>query len=184
MNLHPKALSNQNLEEIRRFADLLRKEGVRSYLEIGSKYGGSLFSVSQQLIPGALIVSVDQPHGDGATKGPLEEAVELIRKRHPDTHLILGDSTDPTVIEKVQSFGTFDAVLIDANHTEPYVRKDWANYGPLGKIVAFHDISWKQRPNKSPIDVPAVWNEIKTKHRHVEIKLEPQDNGFGVLWRD
>lgn len=185
MSLHSKALSNQNIEELRQFCNLLAREEVRSYLEIGSKYGGSLWSVSQVLAPGAKIVAVDLPWGDKSTEAPLRMCVEEITKRHPDTHLILGDSTDQKIIDKVKSLGHFDAILIDANHTEPYVRKDWENYGPLGRIVAFHDISWQPRPNagsKLPIDVPKVWLTLKNNHRHEEIKLDARDNGFGILW--
>jgi hypothetical protein len=45
---------------------LLQREGVRSYLEIGSKFGGSLWRVANSLPPGSRIVSVDLPNGTKA----------------------------------------------------------------------------------------------------------------------
>jgi predicted O-methyltransferase YrrM len=63
-----------------------------------------------------------------------------------DTHLIWGDSTAAEVIEKLMALGPFDAIFIDANHTSLIVEKDWANYGPMGRIVAFHDIGWHRAP--------------------------------------
>ena len=176
--------------EMARFIDILKREGVRSYLEIGSKFGGSLWRVGNTLPPGSRIVCVDLPQGDGSpkeTRPHLIECHEALRARGYDAHQFLGDSTDTTIIDAVRKLGPFDACLIDANHTETYVRADWENYGSLCRIVAFHDIGWLPRPEpskKMPIDVPKVWNEIKASYRHEEIRECPRDNGIGVLWRN
>lgn len=175
--------------EIGRFIDILREEGVRSYLEIGSKFGGSLWQVARSLPIGSRVVSVDLPQGDTSfkeTQPHLEECVRALRELGYDVHLILGDSTKPEIVEAVRALGPFGACFIDANHTEPFVRTDWANYGPMARLVAFHDIGWRERPEpskKMPIEVPKVWNEIKADHYFEEIKLCPRDNGIGVLWR-
>lgn len=178
----------QDRIEMERFCALVKREGVRRYLEIGCKHGGSLWRISQELVVPSMIVAVDLPHGDMSFKESqphLEACAERLSDMGHEVHLFLGDSTDHRVIEEVRSLGPFDLVFIDSNHTEPYVRKDWANYGPLGRMVAFHDIGWVPRPEpskKMPIEVPRVWNEIKKDYRHVEIKLCPRDNGIGVLW--
>ena len=182
----------QDPQEFAKFLELLKRENVGSYLEIGSKFGGSLWRVATILPKGARIVSVDRPHGDGSFKEsqpPLEECVKRLRKSLGfDAHLFLGDSTDPEIIAKVTALGPFDACFIDANHTEPYVRADWANYGPLAKIVAFHDIGWRaegrvHKMGKLPIHVPIIWQELRSQFRYHEIKLCPRDNGIGILWR-
>lgn len=181
----------QDRGELNRFIDIAMAENVRSYLEIGSKYGGSLWHIANALPKGSRVVAVDLPHGDFSFKEALpylKECVAELCKRGYKAELIIGDSTDPDVIARVQSFAPFDLCLIDANHTEPFVRADWANYGPLARIVAFHDIGWIPRPmkpGKMPIDVPPVWDEIKQNFRHQEIKVSsvPGENGIGVLWR-
>lgn len=179
----------QNEIELGQFIELLKSENVQSYLEIGSKFGGSLWRVATALPSGSRIVSVDLPHGDTSFKESqphLEQCVEELKRLGYDAHLILGDSTDPAVIERVRELGPYDATFVDANHTESFVRSDWANYGPMCRMVAFHDIGWKPRPEpskKMPIEVPKVWEELKTQFRHVEINFEPRDNGIGVLWR-
>lgn len=179
----------QHENEIARFIDILKRENVRSYLEVGSKFGGSLWRVATALPAGSRIVSVDLPQGDTSfkhTQPSLEACVEELKQRGYDAHLILGDSTKTEVLSAVADLAPFDACLIDANHTEPYVRSDWSNYGPMCRLVAFHDIGWLARPEpskKMPIEVPKVWNEIKTAFRHEEIKECPRDNGIGVLWR-
>lgn len=172
--------------EIAAFTAILVREGVRSYLEVGSKWGGSLWRVANALPAGSRIVSVDLPWGKRETEPHLISCWKELKARRYDAHLFLGDSTDEKIIDAVRALSPFDAIFIDANHTEPYVRKDWANYGPMGRLVAFHDINWQPRAQPSgklPIDVPKVWNEIKDGYRFEEIKLDKRDNGIGILWR-
>jgi cephalosporin hydroxylase len=181
----------QDPAEIAAFCDLLKREGVGSYLEIGSKFGGSLWRAATALPVGSLIVSVDMPGGTKAWK----ESEASLKACHAElhrlgyrTHAIWGDSGDPAVIEQVAALGPFDAMLIDADHRLPGVTRDWNNYGPMGRIVAFHDLAWHRQPEwvGTRIDVPQLWASIKDGYRHEEIILDPtgKNNGIGVLWRD
>lgn len=179
----------QDRRELAAFTELLQRENVRSYLEIGSKHGGSLWIIARALPKGSRVVSVDLPHGDTSfkeTEPTLKECVVALKGLGYDAHLFLGDSTDQSIVKAVEALGPFDACFIDANHTVPYVRSDWHNYGPMARMVAFHDIGWIQRPQpgKKPIEVPQVWNEIKGGFRHQEIKMCPRDNGIGIIWRN
>lgn len=180
----------QNKKEIDQLISILSIENVKSYLEVGSKFGGSLWRVANRLPRGSRIVSVDLPHGDKSFKesqAPLEECVRTLKSRGYDAHLILGDSTDADVVDKVYALGPFDACFLDGNHTMPYIEKDFANFGKITKILAMHDIGFFRKgglpPHKKPIEVPEFWNTVKTKYpkRH-EIRCDPQDNGIGVLW--
>lgn len=185
----------QNVAELQTFIALLKQESVRSYLEIGCKFGGSLWMIANALPTGSRVVGVDLPHGDTSFKESEPHLIacgkELKRKGY-DARIIIGDSTDRAVIEQVRALGPYDAIFIDANHTLPYVNKDWANYGGLGKLVAFHDINFYRpggmKPGKKPIEVPQVWQALKQHYRHMEIikgvtdANASRDNGIGVLW--
>jgi cephalosporin hydroxylase len=178
----------QDPQELAAFIDFIREQKVSSYLEIGAKHGGSLWHIGRQLPKGSRIVAVDLPHGDASFKESqphLEACVEALCNMRYDAHLIIGDSTDPAVVKSVLNFAPFDLCFIDANHTTKYVWADWINYGPMARLVAFHDIGWKEenRPGKKPIEVPRIWNEIKRDYRHKEINLCKRDNGIGILWR-
>jgi predicted O-methyltransferase YrrM len=173
----------QNQGEFNWFLDILRREDVRSYLEIGSKWGGSLLQVAAALPVPSRLVSVDLPWGMRESTPVLQGVVHRLQGLGHEVHLFLGDSTDESVIGQVRALSPYDVVFIDANHTLPFVKSDWMNYGPMGRIVAFHDISWKPRANKPPIEVPKFWEQIKHKYRHEQIQLEARDNGIGVLWR-
>lgn len=182
----------QDPKEFDQFLTFIKTQKIQSYLEIGCKNGGSLWRIANVLPKGSRVVGVDLPHGDTSfkeTENNLRQCVDELRKIGYDAWLFLGDSTDATIIANVAALAPFDLCMIDANHTEPYVRKDWANYGPMAGIVAFHDIGWRPRPEaskKMPIEVPKVWNELKQGFLHKEIKLchTGQDNGIGILWRN
>lgn len=180
----------QDPNEFRSFLKLIKKHNVRRYLEIGSKHGGSFWRVVTSLPRGARAVSVDLPHGDTSFKQSephLRACILRLKELGYDAHLFLSDSTDIETVERVRQLAPFDLVFIDGNHTEPYVWKDWYNYGPLANIVAFHDISWFRAvpdSKKMPIDVPKVWGKLKQEFDHVEIKQCPQDNGIGIIWRN
>lgn len=174
------------------FLDLLRAEGVRSYLEIGLGYGGSLWRVGNALPPGSRIIGVDKTPDVDAHHNFQLCTGRLMNDLGQDARLILGNSTDAETIELAKSRGPFDCVFIDGDHSYEGVKADWDNYGPLGRLVAFHDISWNETwvskvPGRvtQPMGVPKLWDEIKTDYRHREIKLYHRKNyyGIGVLWR-
>lgn len=183
----------QDESEIAAFCDLLAGEGVRSYLEIGSKFGGSLWRVGAALAPGARIVSVDLPGGTKRweeSRPSLKGAHYALRDLGHETHMIWGNSTDPDVIAQAAALGPFDAILIDGDHRLPGLTLDWQNYGPMGRIIAFHDIGWARGPDfaKTRIDVPEFWEALKDSDacsNWVEFKYCPtgKNNGIGVLWR-
>jgi len=181
----------QDEAEIAAFCDILRSEGVTSYLEIGSKFGGSLWRAANSLPAGSRIVSVDLPGGTKAWKqseASLKACHAALRAKGYDTHAIWGSSFDAETIEQVRALGPFDACLIDGDHRMPGVTQDFANYGPMARIVAFHDLAWKRAPDwvGTRIDVPEFWASIKGDYaRTEEIILCPtgKNNGIGVLWR-
>ncbi len=177
-------------DELDKFCDLLQGQQVKSYLEIGSKFGGSLWRVANALPVGSKIVSVDLPLGTKVWKHSeraLKACVLALNDKGYDAKIIWGDSTAGKIIDLVRESAPFDCVFIDANHTTPYLRKDWDNYGAMARIVAFHDISWERPDNWEGvrIDVKPFWEDLKNFYRHIEFKLDPKgkDNGIGVLWR-
>lgn len=170
----------QRPEEFAEFVDLLIREQVTSYLEIGSKYGGSLWAVGNALPSNSTLVAVD------IREAPeLKECITHLRK-HQDVVLIIGDSTKKETVDVVKRFAGFDAVFIDGDHHSHIVRSDWLNYRPMArKLIAFHDIGWPHETSirKKPwkVDVPTFWREIKDKYRHTEI-IKEGGIGIGVLW--
>jgi predicted O-methyltransferase YrrM len=177
-------------QEIDTLAELFKAEGVRSFLEIGSKFGGSLERIGNVLPRESRIVSVDLPDGTRAWKessAALTQCIARLKAKGHDARVIWGNSMDAAVVEQVRVLGPFDAILIDADHRLPGVTADWNNYGPMGRLVAFHDIAWRRAPEwvGTRIDVPEFWDKIKGDFAYQELKFCPtgKNNGIGVLWR-
>jgi len=175
--------TKQHPKELREFQVFIQEAKITSYLEIGCKYGGSLWAVAQAMGSGR-IVGVDL-RGEMA----LVQCVKELKKRHGfDAQLFIGDSTAEHIIKAVQSLAPFDLVFIDGNHLEPYIRKDFAHYGRLAKFCCFHDVGWVPHPGYAPIEVPQVWAELKATFRDEatfrEIKHDNGHNGIGIItWR-
>lgn len=174
--------------EIDEFIDILNDEGCLSYLEIGSQYGGSLWRVANSLPKGSRIVSVDLPNrGDKITDRHLAECVTALCDLGYNAKVIFGNSSDKEIVSAALRDGPFDAVFIDGCHTLSGVTADWNNYGPHGRIVAFHDIAWDRpvRKGRKPIEVAKLWRSIKGDYRHREIVQTGVEieKGIGVLWR-
>jgi len=180
----------QDEAEITAFCELVAGEGVKSYLEVGSKFGGSLWRVANAMPPGSRVVAVDLPGGTKAWKeseASLNACIAALQAKGYDAHVIWGNSTDAKVIEQVRALGPFDLVMLDGDHRLQGVTLDWDNYSPMGRMIAFHDIAWHRAPTWEGvrIDVPELWGNLRRRHRSREICFDPsgKNNGLGVLWR-
>lgn len=177
--------------EITGLIGILQRENVRSFLEIGSRFGGSLWRIANALPVGSRIVSCDSGKGMGGKKSGAKESLKACIARLNqigyDAHLVVGDSQLSENIKQVKQLGPFDAAFIDGDHELRGVTLDWQNYRKMARIVAFHDVGW-QRPegyfNSKAVEVPELWNELKTKYRSEEFidRSNGCNMGIGVLW--
>jgi cephalosporin hydroxylase len=172
-------------EEIQAFISLLKDSGVKSYLEVGCRHGDTFHAVGKALSKGSLLVAVDLP---GARSGKhtggkcpnsdkwLIRAARNLKKHGQITHVIIGDSHDPKIISQVKKFAPFDAIFIDGDHSSEGVQADWRDYGPMGNLIAFHDI---HADNKG---AATFFNELKQQYKHTEFAYYDK-GGIGVVWQ-
>lgn len=174
------------------FLELLKQEKVTRLLEVGSRFGGSLWRIANVLPTGSRVVSCDSGKGMGGRKpgavNSLRACVLRLKRMGYDIHLIMGHSQSPHVVKAVSELGPFDAVFLDGDHEYEGVKKDWENFGPVSRIVAFHDIAWVKPSgytNSKEVQVPRLWNELKKEYRHQEFVdySTGATMGIGVLWR-
>ena len=178
------------------FLNILHDEGVMSYLEIGSMYGRSLWTVAKTLPKGSRLVAIDNMVDRQDARDSLEQCIAELIALGYDAHFIYGDSIEPEIILRAAALGPYDALFIDGNHSPEYVLSDWKNYGPMAKVVGFHDIAWNNtwvsaRNNTPPADgstmgAPEIWKAVKRNRRYKEFKLYAPGNyyGIGVIWNE
>lgn len=203
MNYNPAAYEKQqDPAELKWFVNFVVSRGASSFLEVGSRFGQTLWAVGSALPPGSLVVSIDRPVDDTA-RNALRLCVSTLIGRGQRVHLVEGDSRDTKVVGAVRgllaasNLGRFDACFIDADHKIESVVLDWINYGQISKLVGFHDVGFvfnKERlsnikPNKplanKRIDVPDLWRVFKDRYPDAvhEFVNTPGEWGIGVLER-
>ena len=160
----------QDRQEIEAVARLINANcAVKSYLEIGTAEGGSLYYFGHMLAPHKA-VCVDLAEAHTAT---LREWVFSEMKDAIDITLYAGNSTEPAIIDAVKSLGQFDVVFIDGGHDYATVKSDWESYGFLAaKFVVFHDICLP--------DVKKLWDTIPQPKLSI---VETGKFGMGVVFK-
>jgi hypothetical protein len=180
----------QDEREIDALAELFAANGVKSYLEIGSKFGGSLQKIADRMPAGSRIVAVDMPKRHQGVAA-IERRASRCRARSFAARLPRpgGVGRQPGSKDGRDRAWARPVRCCAARCRSPPagVTLDWQNYGPMGRMVAFHDIAWRRAPEwiGTRIDVPQLWEQLKADHRHVEFRFDPsgKNNGIGVLWR-
>ena len=176
----------QRADELRRFGKFIVREGVRSYLEIGLHAGLTFRYVGGLLPPGSRMVGVDMDINGRIAD--LRAAERVLSRSGRYARVLIGDSTATETINQARELGPYDLVLIDGDHTMSGARADWDNYGPMGRIVAFHDVDADNHPKRHPavaadFAVQKLWRELRPQFRNAEIIGRIKGGGFGILWR-
>lgn len=166
----------QDKKELAQMLEVVK--GKSSVLEIGSNFGGTLYRMGQVLAPKSVMVSVDLPIDNTPKFFFPVETLQFNCKRLSDmghhVELYIEDSHDPETVKKVASYAPFDFVFIDGDHSYEGVKADWFNYGPMGRIVGFHDIC-------GPVnDCVKFWRELKEDNDYRTEEFITKDAGFGI----
>ena len=139
-------MSNQSLYDF--LADHCRANVVRSYLEIGTRDGGSLEVVlanSRHVSDVTCCDTWGSQYG-GSGRGSHDHIDQLLAVHGYDGRVSFldGDSKETVPTLHAAQAGTIDLVLVDGDHSYDGAMADLANCWPLvrpGGCLAFHDIT-------------------------------------------
>jgi hypothetical protein len=130
----------------------LARHPVSRYIEIGVEHGGT-FALTVEYLrrfgPIEAAVAVDVMDVTGMRRYAAEQ---------PGVEFLRASSHGPRFRRLVES-RRWDLVLIDGDHAEAAVRRDFAAVHGHADMIAFHDVVDSYAPG-----VGAVWEEVKRAH--------------------
>lgn len=128
------------------------KLDIRSYLELGTRYGGGFYLIDSFLR--RINPNYEGSVGVDITTNMWE--VDIYKKHFQNVEIIKSDVMKWDVSRK------FDFIFIDDDHTRPHIDKEFEKYKHFcNKIMAWHDV------NEIP-DVVSWWQEVKQRYPHQE----------------
>jgi cephalosporin hydroxylase len=179
---------NQIRSEIEALLDLLAKDSPRTVLEIGTARGGTLFLLAYVAGDDATLVSIDLPYsgpcGNAGYPPAFEPLFTSFARDQQRIELIRGDSHSEETsasVERIVGEHAVDFLLIDGDHTEAGVRRDFTMYSPLVRkdgYLALHDIV-PGRPELSG-GVPDFWTELKHSRSTQEFVRDWGQGAYGI----
>lgn len=133
----------QDKIELEYIFNLMRDCDCKSYLEIGTAEGNSLYVLSQAMKRHPALAFVDL--GEHHTESPRDEVLKILESEcFYVKDRIHGDSTYPDTLLRLtvgKPNKKFDCVLIDGGHDYTTVLSDAIFYAPMAtKYIFFHDI--------------------------------------------
>lgn len=160
---------------------------MKRYLEIGARHGDTFYDVMRSLPLGSVGVAVDLPGGlwgTSASKRHMERAVKELNRQGYSCTCLFGNSQTMATRQLIMGRGPYDAILIDGDHTLPGVSMDWAQYGKMAPLVAFHDIvgtGESENVHGNLVEVPILWASLRKLHKNVEFIGKGSTMGIGVI---
>jgi hypothetical protein len=129
------------------------------YVEIGSRFGGSLYAMARFLGRGATLIAIDLPDGPwGHPDGPavLGKVAADLRDEGYDVHVIAGDSHAAgtrAALERLLAGRAIDVLFLDGDRTTAGILRDAADYGTFLRVeglLLLHDIAAEPGPRGRP----------------------------------
>jgi len=167
------------------FTSLQNKKAT--YVEIGSRHGGSLFMAANFLKKGSKVISIELPNalwGFAGTEIKLEEVITRLNASGYICHSIIGNSQEKETKEKLFKIlqdDKIDILFIDGDHTFEGVNSDWNMYIEFvkqGGMIGFHDvIPFSELPK---VEVWKLFDELKRKYPYCEIVFQ---YGIGIIFK-
>ena len=177
-------------KELAELIRLAKVQDVRSVLEIGSRFGGTLKCWLELLSVNA-VLAVDFPLEGSKVQAERCKLWESWRRPGQSTQAVFGKSEAPETLASVRvalsklGLPQVDMLFIDGGHSYEQVQADYTNYRQFAKkLIAFHDITASTIIDPKEFGTDRFWQMIKRGKKHREFcfpKNARGGYGIGVL---
>jgi len=165
----------QTFEEFKHIYDLyLKPIKPKKIIEIGVAMGGTSRIFLDLVGVDGLVVGID------ISKALISSDILA----HPNYRFLHGFSSDEQILDQVKAIsGSYDAILIDGDHTENGVLNDSSLYIPFirdGGLVMWHDVRLEP-----PAGIKMAWyRKLKKSHLGAsEYYIDDCNNGIGFWYK-
>lgn len=161
--------SMQVKEETVQLMDLLAKEKIKNFMEVGIADGMTFYLWSALSEDSALKVGIDFPNGGWGIRRSYTEMAAVKQRLlsiSPNTYILFGNSHDKNVkdwAEKTIGDEKLDFLFIDGDHSYEGAKQDYDFYSKFvkkGGLIALHDIKNTKTHKDTGCFVWKLWNEL------------------------
>lgn len=124
-------------------AELLKHlDDKDSVLEVGAGFGEALKQMASVMRKGAVVVAVAAEENLPEALNPIATLKENCRKLcilGANVEVFIGNRNADSTVDAVGNYAPFDLIFVNEKTTEA-MQSAWEKYGPMGRIIAFHNI--------------------------------------------
>lgn len=162
--------SMQVREETIQLIEMLSREKIKNFMEIGIADGMTFYLWSSISDDSALKIGIDFPNGGWGIHRTYTEMAAVKQRLisiKPNIDIFFGSSHDKYVqewAEKTVGDNLLDFLFIDGDHTYEGVKQDYEFYSKFvrsGGLIALHDIKNSKLHKEVGCFVWRLWEELK-----------------------